>query len=239
MLFFYIRHGDPTYVPDALTERGKRQAEALAKRLAQFGLDRIYASTSTRAMETAMPTCELLNLKPTPLDWCREDLAREEFIIRRKEDGRKQWGFQSPELCRLFNREEVRALGNKWYEHEAFREGRFGEGMERIGREADAFFAELGYVHLPQEGGYRIDRPNEERVALFAHQGFGFAFLSHVLDIPYPLFCTHFDMGHTGMTVIQFADQGGISIPRVLQLSNDSHLWREGLPTHYHNAIRF
>ena len=51
MLLFYLRHGDPTYNPDALTPLGHRQAEALAKRLSVYGLDKIYASTSIRAMQ--------------------------------------------------------------------------------------------------------------------------------------------------------------------------------------------
>ena len=60
MLLFYIRHGDPIYDPDTLTPLGVRQAEALSKRLALFGIDEIYASTSTRAQLTAKPTAELL-----------------------------------------------------------------------------------------------------------------------------------------------------------------------------------
>ena len=30
MLFYYVRHGDPIYTPDSLTELGHRQAEAVA-----------------------------------------------------------------------------------------------------------------------------------------------------------------------------------------------------------------
>lgn len=30
MIFFYIRHGDPIYVPDSLTPLGMRQADAQA-----------------------------------------------------------------------------------------------------------------------------------------------------------------------------------------------------------------
>lgn len=56
MLLFYIRHGDPTYNPDELTPLGKRQAEAAAKRLALYGIDRIFASTSNRAIQTAQPS---------------------------------------------------------------------------------------------------------------------------------------------------------------------------------------
>ena len=74
---------------------------------------------------------------------------------------------------------------------------------------------------------------------LFAHQGFGLAFLSEVLDIPYPLFTNHFDMCHTGMTVIEFREENGVAIPKVLTLSSDAHLYREGLPTKYNNNLYF
>ena len=65
------------------------------------------------------------------------------------------------------------------------------------------------------------------------------AFLSCVLDIPYPQFSTHFDMGHSGMTVLEFPEKPGWSIPRALQISNDSHLYESGLPTHYQNRLFF
>lgn len=60
MLLFYIRHGDPIYDPDSLTPLGNRQAEAVAKRLAVYGIDEIYSSTSNRAQLTAKPTTELI-----------------------------------------------------------------------------------------------------------------------------------------------------------------------------------
>ncbi|MBQ1206574.1 MAG: histidine phosphatase family protein, partial [Clostridia bacterium] len=55
MLLYVIRHGDPIYNPDSLTEKGKRQAEALARRLAVNGLDKIYSSPLVRAQQTAQP----------------------------------------------------------------------------------------------------------------------------------------------------------------------------------------
>ena len=33
MLLFYVRHGDPIYSPDSLTEQGQLQAEALVERM--------------------------------------------------------------------------------------------------------------------------------------------------------------------------------------------------------------
>ena len=66
------------------------------------------------------------------------------------------------------------------------------------------------------------------------------AFLSSLLDIPYPIFSTHFDLSHSSMTVIHFDDEKTDRIyPKVLQLSNDSHLYREGILTGYNNRIHF
>ena len=89
MLFFYIRHGDPIYNPDSLTPLGERQAEAVAHRLSLFGLDRIYASTSNRAKLTAKPTCEMLKLPMTELDWCNEGHAWNELSLPNSKE-RKQ-----------------------------------------------------------------------------------------------------------------------------------------------------
>lgn len=236
MLLFYVRHGDPIYSPDSLTPLGERQAEAVAKRLALYGVDKVYSSTSMRAQLTAKPTCEILKKTPELLDFANEGHAWNEITVELPEG--KRWLFHSQHHRALVNTEEVISLGHRWYEHPEFGE-RFERGINRIRNEANAFLSSLGYEHIGTSGGYKVTRDNSERVAFFAHQGFGLAFLSQILDIPYPLFCTHFDMSHTGVTVIQFKNENGLSFPTVLTLASDSHLYREGLPTKYNNALYF
>lgn len=238
MLLFYVRHGDPTYAPDALTPLGRRQAEAVAKRIALYGVDKIYSSTSTRAYQTAKPTAEILKQPIERLDFCHENHAWHDLSMV-MENGVRTWAFMVPWVARLFNSDEIRRLGDDWHTHPAFAGYNYGPGMERIRRETHAFLAQLGYEFMPEQHCYRQTRPNNDRIALFAHQGFGLAFLSCVLDIPYPMFSTHFDMGHTGMTVIEFKEADGVVIPRTLTLANDSHIYHEGLPTFYQNQIRF
>jgi len=240
MLLFYIRHGDPIYRPDSLTPLGKRQAEAVAKRLCLYGIDKVFASSSTRASMTSDPTCEIMKIEKTEVDFAHEDRAWEFLSAMRDDNSGKTWAFAVPSVRRLFVSPEVLALKEKWYEHPAFAEYEFKKGIERCRVESDEFLASLGYEHIPGTGAYKPVAPTEERVALFAHHGFGMSFLSCLLDIPYPQFCMHFDMSHTGMTVIEFKDEGdGIVIPKVLTLSNDSHLYREGLPTKYSNRLYF
>ena len=237
MLFFYVRHGDPIYSPNELTPLGRRQAEAVAKRLATHGIDKIFASTSNRAIQTAQPTCEILKKDMTLLDFANEDHAWLELAV--EYEGRRSWLFHTKHFVELFTTKEIRDLGDKWYEHPELVKYDLKKGLDRVSDECDKFFAELGYEHDRLTGKYKITRTNNDRVALFAHQGFGIAFLSAVLDIPYPMIGKHFDMCHTGVTVIEFADRGGYAVPKVLTLSSDSHIYREGLPTNYNNYIRF
>ena len=235
MLFFYIRHGDPVYEPDSLTTLGEKQAEALAKRLALYGIDKVYASSSNRAIMTAKPTCDLLNKEMTIMDFANECHTWEDFSLER--NGKRTWPFQDDETKLFFANEDIISLGHKWYEHKDLT--RYKKGVDRISDETYNFFKSLGYEHIKGTGKYKVIKTNDERVAFFAHQGFGLAFLSEILDIPYPVFINHFDIGHTGMTVIEFRDEGGFAFPRVLTLSSDSHLYRDGLPTNYHNRLRF
>ncbi len=238
MLLYYIRHGDPIYDPDSLTPLGQEQAKALSKRLLLHGVDKVYSSPSNRAMQTAQPISELLKKEIHLCPWADEALAARDFMVPNEKQGHT-WCFYDPTVTAQFNSSAVRALDKKWYEYPDFTQYRFAEGVKRVDEAVDAFFLELGYRHDRENNRYEIVTPNHDRVALFAHQGFGMCFFSSMLDIPYPQFCTHFDFGHSSMSVIHFTEHGGFVYPKVLQVSNDSHLWREGILTGYHNVIKF
>lgn len=236
MLLFYIRHGQPIYDPDSLTPLGKRQAEALGKRLARFGIDEIYASTSTRAIQTAEPTAEMTGKPIVQLDWCNEAHAWEELTVWNEKVKGRTWLYQSDEMRMKMVDPQIAALGNRWYTHEWFADPRYEKGVKRVAKETYAFLERLGYRYSDKTNTYEGFVANDKRIALFAHEGFGMVFLSTLLNIPYPQFCTHFGLGHSSMTVIRFAGEENV-IPCVLQLSNDSHCYREGLPTKYNDEI--
>ena len=236
MLLYYVRHGDPIYNPDSLTPLGIRQAEAVAKRLTQHGIDEIYSSSSNRAMLTSQPTCEILGKEATILDWCHEGRAAEYFWV---EDslGKKGWAFHLTEYIEKFASKEVVDLGGKWYEHPDFADKKFKEGIEKTKKQAFDFLEGLGFTYDEEKGMYKCNTKANKRIALFAHQGMGLLLLSIISLIPYPTFSTRFDMTHTGVTVIDFPETDGYVLPRILTLSNDSHIYREGLPTKYNNGF--
>ena len=241
MLFYYIRHGEPLGVPDySLTPLGREQAKALAKRLCLFGIDRVFASPTLRTMQTAQPICDLLRKEITVCDWADEGIVWNEFTVPHPKY-EHTWAFFDPKYLEIFSSPEVRALGERWYEHPELAGLNFKAGVERVNAAVDEFFLSLGFRHDRENARYEVvgEHLNRDRVALFAHQGFGMSFFSSMLDIPYPMFCTHFDFSHSSMSVINFEPRGKYVYPHVLQTANDSHLYREGIITGYHNAIKF
>ena len=67
-----IRHGDPEYTNDTLTEIGQREAQALAERLVNEHLTHIYSSPLGRARATMSYTAEVTKLIPSIEEWTRE-----------------------------------------------------------------------------------------------------------------------------------------------------------------------
>ena len=63
MRLIMVRHGEPNYVDDCLTETGKKQAEAAAERLMLEPIDEIYSSPNGRAHNTAEYTAKAQGLK--------------------------------------------------------------------------------------------------------------------------------------------------------------------------------
>lgn len=235
MLLYYIRHGKPTYTPNELTPLGKRQAEAIAKRIAMHGVDKIISSPSNRAYQTAIPLSEMTKKEICPMEFLNETFAWKYFAIPRT-DGGATWVYQIPEMLRLFAGNEMARLGYEWYEHPRLKDYHFREGIQFFDNNADELLKSLGYAHNRETHTYMALRENHERVAVFAHEGIGSAFLSSILDIPYPLFAAHYAMSFTGMTVIHFDSCGEQILPQLWHYSDDSHIYKEGLPTNYCNG---
>ena len=235
MLLFIVRHGDPIYNPDSLTPKGHLQAHALAKRFAVNGLDKIYSSPLIRAQQTAQPTCDILGLPMQIEEWTSESLAAESFFVTRP-DGSRGWVFhQNPTILK---NDDSHTLVDNWYEADYLKSynNDFKGGYERIKNASDEFLARHGYK---REGSvYKIINPNEERIAVFCHQGFGVTWLSHLLGIPPHIFWTSFDLTHSSVTVLNFKNfENGLTTPMCLQLSDMSHIFADRLPFKHNNSI--
>ena len=72
MRILFIRHGDPDYANDTLTEKGHREAAALAERAEALNMGACYVSPLGRARATAEYSLKRLGKTAETLDWLRE-----------------------------------------------------------------------------------------------------------------------------------------------------------------------
>ncbi|MBP3334120.1 MAG: histidine phosphatase family protein [Clostridia bacterium] len=224
MLLYIIRHGDPDYKTDSLTERGLLQAEAVGKRMYDSKIDRIFSSPMGRARQTAEPACRLLGIDYTVEDWTHE--VQDERLTPYPDGKRKSISV----LPNTVFRENGNILlpYERTFECTAINETDMRSALAYIEENGKNFLERLGYRE--ENGVYRILRPNEERVALFCHSVFARAWLSVLLHIPLHIMWASFVYTHTGVTVLNFKNyDSGFTAPRCLCYSDMSHLYAGGL----------
>ncbi|MBE6705229.1 MAG: histidine phosphatase family protein [Ruminococcaceae bacterium] len=224
MLLYIVRHGDPIYTTDTLTERGKLQAEAVGKRIYDSKIDRIFSSPMGRARETAEPACRLLGLPCNIEDWTEEITP---YLKTPYPDG-------EPKSITYIQNTVYRENGNidlgynDTFKCTAICESRMYEALELVKTHGNEFLKRLGYSE--ENGVYRILRPNEEKVALFCHASMARVWLCHLLHIPVHTMWSSFMITHTGVTILEFKNnENGITAPKCLCFSDVSHLYAAGL----------
>ncbi|MBO5454449.1 MAG: histidine phosphatase family protein [Clostridia bacterium] len=232
MLLYIVRHGDPDYVNDTLTERGKLQAEAVGKRIAHAKVDKIFSSPMGRAKETAAPACRLLGLECNVEEWAHE--IEEERLTPFPDGEMKSVTYVQNTYYRENGNMDLGFY--KAFECQGFKES----GMEGISKyiweKGDEFLERLGYKY--ENGIYRIIKPNNEKIALFCHTAMARAWLSHLLHIPINIMWASFMYTHTGVTVIEFKNnENGVTAPTCLCFSDIGHLYSEKLDMKHDNSI--
>lgn len=230
MLLYIIRHGDPIYVTDTLTERGKLQAEAVGKRMLDAKIDRIFSSPMGRARETAEPACRLLGLEKNIEEWTHE--IGDERLTPFPDGVIKSVSFVQNTY--YLENGGIDLPYERTYECAGIRESNMKIAVKYIEENGKEFLERLGYRE--ENGIYRIIKPNEEKVALFCHAAFARAWLSVLLHIPLHIMWSSFEYTHTGVTVVEFRNNpNGVTAPRCLCYSDVSHLYASGLDLVYNN----
>ena len=232
MLLYIVRHGDPIYETDSLTERGKEQAEAVGKRIADSRIDRIFTSPMGRARMTAEPACRLLGLEYTVEAWAHEI---EDERLTPYPDGVLKSISKLPNTVFRENG-NVDLPYDRALECTGVNQTQMDLARARICEGGRDFLERLGYRE--ENGVYRILYPNEEKVALFCHSAMSRTWLSQLLHVPLHMMWSSFNFTHTGVTILHFKNyESGFTAPRCLCLSDMSHLYAAGLDLKYTNKI--
>ncbi len=237
MRILMIRHGDPDYEHDTLTEKGHREAALLAETADRLGLGTCYMSPLGRAQHTAAYSLNKTGKTARVLDWLREFPA---FVdINRSEELRLAY----PDTTVENGRYESRIVWDMvpsylsahpeywtvdgWRNSEVARCGDVTRVYDSLVKNLDGFLAEAGYV---REGGhYRVEKESSETVTFFCHFGVTCAILSHLWNVsPFILWHTA-ALAPTSVTeVVTEEREQGIACFRGLRTGDISHLYAGG-----------
>ena len=225
MRIIFVRHGEPDYAHDCLTEMGRLQAADAAERLRNEGIEEIFSSPQGRAAETAAATADLLKRPVQTLDYMRE-------LHWGSIDGTSPPSDGHPwDLADLMAEEGWDLTNPGWREHPYFRNNQVTANADLVAEKTDEWLRTLGYE---REGAfYRCVRPDnrQKTVALFSHGGSSAAAIGHILNLPFPYACGLFHLEFTGITIIRLDRNPGSRRLPCLELANDG---RHIQGPHYH-----
>ena len=195
MKLLLIRHGDPNYEADCLTDKGKKQAEFLSQRLILTEqIQEIYTSPMGRAIQTAQFTAEKLNLELRILPWLHEfavtmpvpyqDTPDYPFTLRAD-----YWN----SICNSRDPDHSNILHTGVLERIQVIEQSFQLFLESYGLKKDGYLFRIVDSH----------KFDGRTIALFCHAGISGLLLSLLLNVPILPFWNTISIPTTGVSSIQ------------------------------------
>lgn len=242
MRIIFVRHGEPDYTNDSLTEKGKREAELLAKRSAHWNVKDIYVSPMGRAKETAAPTLKALNMSAEEIPWLREF----SYQVKSPTHGENSvpWDFIPSHLYA-----DKRMISvDEWINIDPMNGNpKISENYPVVINGIDELLKKYGYIrngsyYLREDGRERYikstvrdhkfatvdDLPagdSEPTIVLFCHLGVTCLIMSHLLNIPFELLTHGLFLPTTSLTILNTEERWGNEVSfRAQAIGDVAHL---------------
>lgn len=154
MRLIFIRHGDPDYSIDNLTEKGKKEVELLTERICKWFPDKadlnkvhFYTSPLGRAKATGAPALEKLQQTATELSWLQEFHYRTEypknfFVEELRGCSTMCWDL----IPEVYTADKNYFNKNKWQFTRLMKKGNIKHHYKEVCEGFDKLLAEYGYV---------------------------------------------------------------------------------------------
>jgi len=217
MKLIFIRHGDPDYEKDSLTEKGFREAELLRQRVEKWKVKDFYCSPLGRARATAKPFLESMNREATICPWLKEFFVPVKDADTGKD--RIPWDF----MPQYFTNEVLFYDKDKWTDAEVMQTGEIKTEFAKVCKEFDELLKGYGYI---RDGGfYKVEKHSDDTIVFVCHLGISFVIVSHLLGIPTPLLWHGFFMPPTSLIVLDSEERiPGEAFFRVQAFADTKHL---------------
>lgn len=222
MRILIIRHAEPDYAIDGLTEKGKREAELLSHRLEKECIAAVYCSPLGRARLTAEPTLQKKGMIAQYCEWLREfSYAKVNYPYPDKPH--IAWDV----LPSYMEEQPMLYSSTAWREAEVLRDSEMPQLYDQVCGELDAVLARHGYV---RDGfSYRVTCSNHDTIALFCHFGVTAVLLSHLMNCsPYSLWQNAVTLPSSVTSIYTEEREEGIAHFRCAAVGDLSHLYVAG-----------
>lgn len=167
MRLIFIRHGDPDYINDNLTEKGKREVELLTKRVTNWkNITQFYTSPLGRAKATGKPSLDKLKKTAIECDWLREFSYKtkypKNFFIKELADKETMcWDF----IPEVFYKDKKHFNKDKWFTSKLMKNQTVKKEYQKVCKGIESILNEYGY-YKNKNGYYDVlnpkDNPNFE-----------------------------------------------------------------------------
>lgn len=231
MRILLVRHGDPNYEKDCLTEVGLKEAQATAQALKDEKIDAFYLSPLGRAQETAQATLDLRGETGITCEWLREFEAP---IFRPDKNGELAltWDWMPKDWV---DRDEFLSV-ETWVDEPVMKEMHVATQYYWVCKELDMLLDSYGYH---REGRlYKTDSGNHKTLCFFCHYGVSMVILSRLINISPMLLWHGMVAAPASITEIVTEErQQGVAYFRMNRMGDTAHLSAAGLP--YNPKARF
>jgi len=223
MRLYIVRHADPDYENNTITKAGHLEAQALAERFQTHGFDKIFSSPFGRALDTMKYTTDLLHMEYGIEEWTKE--LWPEMVVENAK-GEKMMSIDVP--GELYHADPKFLAQETWHTYGDIARSDVLQFYKKLENDSDVFLKKLGYER--EDGRYRCVRPNQDKVAVFCHAGFGLTWIAHLLAIPPTLVWSGFWIAPSSVTTIVFEQRSkDWAVPRCIGLGDVSHLYKASL----------
>ncbi len=217
-----VRHADPNYKKDSLTEKGHREAALLAQRLKLEKIDYIYSSPLGRAKDTCAYVAETKGMgnRVVVKPWLREFVYAHSVKYPNGEEKNVIWDMPP----NFWVSQKAMYDKDEWFKHPCFQFGNIYKEYDSVIKQWDELLASHGYVRDGMT--YKAERPNKDTIALFCHFGIECILLARLFNCsPIPLL-HHFVASPSSVTTLYTEEvEKGTAVFRCCGFGDLSHLY--------------
>lgn len=225
MRIIFVRHGEPDYANDTLTEKGWREASLLAERISKWNVTEFYCSPLGRARDTASCTLEKMGRTAITLDWMQEFYYPIDDPVTGKHG--VPWDF----VPSCWSNDPMMLDIDRWVDAEIPRQNpMIATQYKSVCQHIDELLESYGYVrenhyyHMPDaeerfiSGTVSPSNPKllkelpdtaEPCIVFFCHLGITCIILSHLLNIPFQLLVHGIFLPTTSLTILTSEERWG------------------------------